>query len=385
MRISVIVPTYNEADNVVNVIEALQRALHGLSHEIVIVDDDSPDGTWRLAREHSRDDPTIRVIRRIGERGLASAVLAGMAAAQGEALAVIDGDLQHDESILPEMARSVIEGGSDVCVGTRRGDGGSAGERTRMRRLFTAAGTWTIRRMLPALRQVSDPLSGFFVLRRDVYERLAPSVSRGMREYKILWAFIGRDPDLVIAEVGYDFRPRASGETKLSSAVMIDDLANSIALRVGRALSPVFLKYCLVGASGVLVSLAVYSIGELAGMPQVNPSFTPDLNPIYTSALLGIEISIITNFLANNHLTFYDNRYRGWGLLRGLLLFHAVSMVGVFVQLSVFQLLHRNGFPTESLDASPRAAVNNTIGLAFATVTNFFLNVSITWNRRRQP
>ena len=382
MQVSVIVPTYNEADNVLKVIEALRHALRGLSYEIIIVDDDSPDGTWRIARQHSQGDPSVRVIRRIGERGLASAVVAGMAVAEGEALAVIDGDLQHDETILPGMVRSVLDDGADVCVGTRSGDG-SAGERTRLRRLFTAAGAWTIRRLLPALREASDPLSGFFVLSRNAYERLAPSVGRGLREYKILWAFIGRDRNLVVTEVGYEFRPRARGETKLSGAVLIDDLANAFALRIGRAISPVFLKYCLVGASGVLVSLVVYSVGELAAMPTINPSITPDLNPIYTSALLGIEVSIISNFLANNHLTFYDNRYRGWGLLRGLLLFHAVSVVGVFVQLSVFQLLHRNGFPTETLDASPRAAVNNAIGLAFATVTNFFLNVSITWNRRR--
>ncbi len=384
MRVSVIVPTYNEADNVVEVIDRLRRSLGDQPHEVIVVDDDSPDGTWRLARRHGADDPAVRVIRRIGERGLASAVLDGMAAAEGDALAVMDGDLQHDETVLPEMVRSVLDGGADICVGTRTGESGSFGDRARLRHWLTAAGAALVRRLLPRLRRTSDPLSGFFVVSRGLYERAAPRISRGLREYKILWAFLARSRDLTVTEVGYDFRPRTGGETKLSGAILLDDLVNALALRLGRAVSPLFVKYCLVGATGVAVSLAVYGVGELAGLPTVSLGITPDLNPIYVSALLGIQASIITNFLANNFFTFYDRRYRGWGLLGGLLLFQAVSVVGVFVQLAVFQLLHRNGFPTESTNADVAAAVNNGIGLAVATVTNFFLNVSITWNRVRR-
>ena len=383
MRVSVIVPTYNEADNIVEVITRLQHALRDQSHEIIVVDDDSPDGTWQVARSHSAGDPAVRVIRRIGERGLASAALDGMAAAEGDALAVMDGDLQHDETALPEMVRSVLDGGADVCVGSRTGESGSFGDRSRLRHWLTAAGTALVRRLLPRLRRTSDPLSGFFVVSRGLYERAAPRISRGLREYKILWAFLARSGGLDVTEVGYDFRPRVGGETKLSTAVLLDDLVNALALRLGRAVSPRFVKYCLVGASGVAVSLAVYGLGELAGLPTINLGIAPDLNPIYLSALLGIQASIVTNFLANNFFTFYDRRYRGWGLVGGLLLFQAVSIVGVFVQLAVFQLLHRNGFPTASTNADVAAAVNNSIGLAVATLTNFFLNVSVTWNRAR--
>ena len=385
MRVSVIVPTYNEADNIVEVIDRLRRVLGGQPHEIIIVDDDSPDGTWQLARRHGADDPAVRVIRRIGERGLASAVLDGMAAAEGDALAVIDGDLQHDESVLPAMVRSVLDDGADVCVGTRTAESGSFGDRARSRQWVTATGTALVRRLLPRLRRTSDPLSGFFVVSRGLYERAAPRISRGLREYKILWAFLARSGELAVTEVGYGFRPRGGGETKLSGAVLLDDLVNALALRLGAAVSPLFVKYCLVGASGVAVSLAVYGVGELAGLPTISPGITPDLNPIYVSALLGIQASIVTNFVANNYFTFYDRRYHRWGLLGGLVLFQAVSVVGVFVQLAVFQLLHRNGFPTASASADVAVAINNSIGLAVATVTNFFLNVSITWNRVRGP
>ena len=383
MRVSVIVPTYNEADNIVELIDRLRRVLGGQPHEIIIVDDDSPDGTWQLARRHGADDPAVRVIRRIGERGLASAVLDGMAAATGDALAVIDGDLQHDESVLPAMVRSVLHDGADVCVGTRTAESGSSGDRARSRQWVTATGTALVRRLLPRLRRTSDPLSGFFVVSRGLYERAAPKISRGLREYKILWAFLARNGDLTVTEVGYDFRPRGGGETKLSGAVLLDDLVNALALRLGPAVSPMFVKYCLVGASGVAVSLAVYGLGELGGLPTISLGITPDLNPIYVSALVGIQASILTNFVANNYFTFYDRRYRGWGLLGGLSLFQAVSVVGVFVQLAVFQLLHRNGFPSESTNVDVAVAINNGIGLAVATITNFFLNVSITWNRLR--
>ncbi|MYG99976.1 MAG: glycosyltransferase family 2 protein [Acidimicrobiaceae bacterium] len=383
VRISVIIPTYNEADNIVEVIDRLRRALSDQSHEIIVVDDDSPDGTWQVARRHSEGDPAVRVIRRIGERGLATAVLDGMAAAEGDALAVMDGDLQHDEAALPAMVGAVLDGEADVCVGSRTGESGSFGDRSRLRHWLTAAGTALVERLLPRLRRTSDPLSGFFVVSRGLYERTAPRISRGLREYKILWAFLASRKDLSVTEVGYDFRPRGGGETKLSTAVLLDDLVSALVLRLGRVVSPLFVKYCLVGASGVAVSLAVYGLGELAGLPTVSLSITPDLNPIYISALLGIQASIITNFLANNFFTFYDRRYRRWGLLGGLLLFQAVSIVGVFVQLAVFQLLHRNGFPTSSTNADVAAAVNNGIGLAVATLTNFFLNVSITWNRAR--
>ena len=306
MRVSVIVPTYNEADNVVEVIDRLRQTLGGQSHEIIIVDDDSPDGTWQRARRRGVGDPCVRVIRRIGRRGLASAVLDGMAAAEGDALAVIDGDLQHDESVLPEMVRSVLDDGADVCVGTRNGESGSFGDRARPRQWITAAGAALARRVLPVLRRSSDPLSGFFVVSRRTCERAAPAINRNLREYKILWAFLARDRSLTVAEVGYEFRPRAGGRTKLSGPVLLDDLVNALALRLGPAVSPLFVKYCLVGVTGVAVSLAVYGLGEFAGLRTVSPGITPDLNPIYLSALLGIQAAIITNFLANNYFTFYE-------------------------------------------------------------------------------
>ena len=386
---SVIVPTYNEAENIEKTLRRLRDALAGLSHEIIVVDDDSPDGTWRIARRCSDGDPSVRVIRRLGDRGLSSAVLAGMAIADGEALAVIDADGQHDEAELPKMASSVLDDGADVCVGSRSDDsGGSYGEWTPGRRLASRAATALARLMLPSLRRTTDPLSGYFVLSRDAYERIGPEINP--RGFKILLEFIGRGSDLAIAEVGYRFRPRRHGETKLSGSIAVNYLIAVLDLRFGRVVSPVFLMYCLVGLSGVAVSLAGYGAGQLAGLPQIKlnltvlpqiaPSMVSDI-PVHLSAVLGIQLSVISNFFANNYITFHDDRYRGIRLVWGFCRFETVSAVGVLVHVSTLQLLDRSGFLGVSEDPNIATVVNNTIGLTLAGLVNFLLNITITWNR----
>lgn len=219
--VSVIVPTYNEAENIAELLDRLGNALAGLPHEVIVVDDDSPDETWRAAGAHAAGDPAVRVIRRLEDRGLSSAVLAGMAAAEGRALAVIDADLQHDEAALPEMVRSVTDGGSDLCIGTRRGPGGSFGEMTPSRRFVSWAAT-LLARMLVTRTRTTDPLSGYFAISRGAYEATAPAINP--RGFKILLEFLGRGRELRLSEVGYRFRPRRRGETKLSANIVRHDL-----------------------------------------------------------------------------------------------------------------------------------------------------------------
>lgn len=219
--VSVVVPTYNEAENIADLLDRLGRALAGVRHEVIVVDDDSPDRTWQAARAHASGDPTVRVIRRFEDRGLSSAVLAGMAAAEGRALAVIDADLQHDETALPEMVRSVTEGGSDVCIGTRWGPGGSLGEMPPIRRFCSRAVTLLTRTLVTRTR-TTDPLSGYFVISRSAYEATAPAVKP--RGFKILLEFLGRGRGLRLSEVGYRFRARSRGKTKLSANIVRNDL-----------------------------------------------------------------------------------------------------------------------------------------------------------------
>ena len=208
---------------------------------------------------------------------------------------------------------------------------------------LAGAAAWLAYLALPPLRRTTDPLSGYFVLSRDAYERIGPEINP--RGFKILLEFIGRGGDLTVAEVGYRFRRRRHGETKLSGAVAVNYLIAVLDLRFGRSVSPVFLVYCLVGLSGVMVSLNGYAVGQLMGLPQISTGVVPGLDPIHLSAVLGIQLSIVSNFFANNYITFHDNRYKGIRLVWGFCRFEAVSAIGVLVQVSVFQLLHRSGFP----------------------------------------
>lgn len=219
--VSVVVPTYNEAENIAELLDRLGRALAGVRHEVIVVDDNSPDETWQTARAHASGNPAVRVIRRFEDRGLSSAVLAGMAVAEGRALAVIDADLQHDETALPEMVRSVTDGGSDVCIGTRWGPGGSLEEMPPIRRFCSRAVTLLARTLVTRTR-TTDPLSGYFVISRSAYEATAPAIKP--RGFKILLEFLGRGRDLRLSEVGYRFRARRRGETKLSANIVRNDL-----------------------------------------------------------------------------------------------------------------------------------------------------------------
>ena len=240
MQVSVVIPTFNEAGSIVEVVERVQRVLGGWRYEIVVVDDDSPDGTWGLVRERFRGDGRVRVLRRLGERGLVSAVLEGMASSYGAAIAVMDGDLQHDEAILPTMVGIVSDGRADICIGTRFAGNKERSDRSLPRRVLTKVGATLARLALPALHLTSDPLSGYFVLERDLYESAASGwgQQRWGRGYKVLWVFVAQSgPDLTVEEVPYRLRPRMAGTTKLSGVVLGADLV--AAWRLRRAQPPI--------------------------------------------------------------------------------------------------------------------------------------------------
>ncbi|MBK7166108.1 MAG: polyprenol monophosphomannose synthase [Candidatus Microthrix sp.] len=188
--LSVITPTYNEAENIVGLLERVETALAGITYEIIVVDDDSPDETWQLAEAYAEDHQRVRVLRRFHDKGLSPAVLAGMELAEGRTLGVIDADGQHDEAILAAMAERVASGDADICVGSRASDGGSYGDWSRSRRLVSWVATLIARLFLRV--PLSDPMSGYFVISREAFEDAAPDVNP--QGFKILLEFLGRRP-----------------------------------------------------------------------------------------------------------------------------------------------------------------------------------------------
>ena len=207
-RLTVVVPTFREHDNIAPLVARLDAALAGMAWEVVFVDDDSPDGTAAEARRIAVGDARVRCIRRIGRRGLSSAVIEGAMSSSADFVAVMDGDLQHDETLLPRMLEAV-RAGSDLAVGSRFAAGGTAaGLSGAWRHRISAAGIRAANRMLPA--QLSDPMSGFFLLRRELFEQLAPRLSG--QGFKILLDLLLSSPaPLAVADMPMAFRPPAVG------------------------------------------------------------------------------------------------------------------------------------------------------------------------------
>lgn len=373
--LSVIVPTYNEAKNLPVLVENLAKVLEGIDYEIIIVDDNSPDRTYRVAEDLSQNF-NIRLIRRFTARGLSSAVLTGMSAARGEVLAVMDADLQHDESILPQMVRAINEEGYDIAVGSREASGGSYGNWSRRRRFISLVAAGLARLVLPV--QVRDPMSGFFAISHDCYRETEDNINP--RGFKILLEFISRGRRKKIREIGFTFRNRLHGETKLSSTVIRNYLVALYDMRFGKYISVTFMLYGFVGTTGVLVNLVFFKLGDLLGFPHVYTGLSSYFDPLYTAVPFGYQMAIFSNYIMNNYITFYEQRRRGTGsFLAGLLIFELISLFGLLIHTSSFHLLQANGFLRGIFAEGTRALVNNGLSIIVALVSNYYLNLNFTW------
>lgn len=375
--VSVITPTFNEAENLPILVARLHEALGGVAHEIVVADDDSPDRTWEVAEALAADDPTITVMRRFHDPGLSASVLDAMTVARGETLAVIDADLQHDPSILPEMVRRVRDGEADVVVGSRSTVGGGYGDWAASRRLVSWVATLIARVLLRV--PVSDPMSGYFVVSRDAYERTAAQINP--RGFKILLEFIGRNRSLRVQEIGYEFSNRVHGETKLNRSVIRSYLLGVAELRVGRQINPTFLLYVLVGIVGLVVNSVAFWVAEWIGFPMIDTGLNDEIDPIATSFIFSVQLSILVLFVLNNEFTFWELRYRGWSRLPAFAVYEVMSLVGTGVHVAVFTFLQESGFLLSFLGGATRV-VHNLIGAVVALIINWYLNTTYLWRRR---
>jgi dolichol-phosphate mannosyltransferase len=298
----------------------------------------------------------LRVIRRVSEKGLASAVVDGFATARGRYLVAMDADLQHDEQALPGFL-AAFQDGAQVVVGSRKTTGGGIENWSALRRLVSWGATLLAKAMLP--RTVSDPLSGYFGVTRRFFEQAAPRLNP--RGFKILLEFLALSGGQPVAEVGYVFRSRQYGSTKLSGAVMLDYLVGLYELRLGRIVPVRFIKYSLVGVSGIFTNQLGLWLGRNAFR----------LDNRY-ALVLGIELSILTNFLLNNYWSFRDVRVRGAaGLARGFVSFNLICMAGAVINYAVALFL--------SMRFGMDIYLANLAGIAVATAWNYTINVNVTW------
>ncbi|WP_206663414.1 glycosyltransferase [Aurantiacibacter suaedae] len=357
--LSVISPSYNERDNMRAFTDGLASALKGIEWELIVVDDDSPDGTYEEVLKIGAVNPRVRCIRRVGRKGLSSAVVEGILASSAPVVAVIDADMQHDETVLPQMLAK-IDDGADLVVGTRYAGGGSTGTwgegRVRMSELATKMSQLLIG------NATSDPMSGFFMARRELVNNHVYDLSQ--QGYKILLDLIASAPPATgIEEVPYTFRERIEGESKLTMMVLAEFLFLLIEKLTKGLIPPRFVLFAIVGVLGLAVHLSVLN---LMG------TFQPNFLVAQTTATF---VAMVFNFALNNQFTFRDKRLTGLRMIRGLVVFIAVCSVGAIANLSVAN------FAQQEFGNWNLAGV---LGALMGSVFNFGVSSTLVWNRRKK-
>lgn len=372
---SLVVPTYNEAGNINKIVtiltSLLDESIRG-NYELIVVDDNSPDGTWDIAQSLTREYPQLQVMRRQHERGLSSAVIRGWQAARGRVLGVIDGDLQHPPHVLLQLLDTVKQG-ADLAVASRHKEGGGVSSWSFVRRLLSRGAQLLGLLILPGvLGRVSDPMSGYFLFRRTciVGQTLNPV------GYKILLEIIGRGDVDKIAEVGYVFSERKEGESKVTWKQYVDYIHHLVRLRLStgrlgrfshRVGFPIgrFIRFGLVGLSGVFVDMAVlYLLSDPSSLGW----------PLTRSKIIAGEIAILNNFFWNDIWTFADvtmKQHEWRQRLKRFVKFNLICLAGLVLNVLilnlVFNFLIRNRY------------IANLIAIAVATVWNFWVNLKLSW------
>lgn len=360
-ELTIVLPTYNERRNLVPLMTSLGAVLSGIDYEAIVVDDDSMDGTAAAARSLAQHDRRIRVIQRVGRRGLASAAVEGMLAASSPFLLVMDADLQHDERIIPSMLEKIRAERLDVVVATRNAEGGSMGEFAAERVGLSRAGRFLS--SLVCKVPVSDPMSGFFMVTSEYFHRVVHDLS--CVGFKILVDLLASSREPVrVGEVGFRFRSRVHGESKLDILVAMEYL-QLLLHKMTRGMIPVsYLLFGLMGSVGVVCNFI------LAGLF----SYSFDLN-FKSAQLAGALLTIAINFLLNNQLTFRSARLRGQRLLAGLAIFYVCCSIGLFAQVTVANGLHVGGMNWTAATLA---------GIAIGSVWNYTTAFLFVWQVRRR-
>ncbi len=357
-QLCVVVPTFKERDNVPKLFAKLDAALSGIAWEVIFVDDNSPDGTWEVARQMAQSDPRVRCIRRVGRRGLSGACIEGILASSAPYVAVMDADLQHDETQLPKMLALLQSGEAELAVGSRYVSGGDTGSFGSARLGGSVIATNIAKKLLHI--EIADPMSGFFMIRRDRFEQLAPSLS--VQGFKILLDIVATaGGKLRVAEVPYSFGARLHGESKLDSLVVLDFLGLVLAKLTNDLVSLRFLLFALVGGIGLGVHLMTLYTALALNVPFAQAQG------------IAAFVAMTGNFLLNNQLTYRDQRLKGFALIRGLLMFYLVCSVG---------LLANVGVAATVFDQEPIWWLAGAAGALMGVVWNYGVSSLFVWRAK---
>ena len=355
--ISIIVPTFNECGNVMELVKRVAAALAEISWEIIFVDDDSPDGTAAAAWRLSRTDPRVRCIRRIGRRGLASACIEGMLSSNAKFFAVMDADLQHDPVCLARMHEILAADEADLVIGSRYAPGGSVDGWDEKRLAMSRFATRLARAVTH--QPLSDPMSGFFALKREVFEDCVKNLSS--IGFKILLDIVASSrKDMRIVEIPFVFSSRLTGESKLNTNVMWEYMLLILDKLFGKYIPVRFIAFAGIGVVGIVVHFLTLGLMH-KGM---NVDF-----PV--SQGLATMVAIVFNFTLNNLLTYADSTLRGLHWIQGLLSFLFICGIGAAANVGIASYLFSN-------DLSWAAAA--LAGIALSAVWNYAVTARYTWS-----
>lgn len=358
-EIAIVAPTFNERDNVIALKNLLAETLKGRAWELIFVDDDSTDGTYDILAAESRRDPRVRVIRRIGRRGLSTAVVEGISSTTAPLVAVIDADMQHDERVIPDMIATMKRDNVDLVIGSRYTEGGGVGEWNKARQSISKIATDISR--LVVKTKMTDPMSGFFLIRREAFDRAVRNLSG--QGYKILLDIVASaKPPLKVAEVPYTFRNRTHGDSKLDSAVTWEYLMLIADKLIGPFVPVRFVMFIAVGGIGVVLHMAVLS--ALFQMSNVGFAVAQGI-----AALAAMTL----NFFVNNFLTYRDKRKKGWGMLTGLLSFYAVCSIGAVANVGIAGYLFAENYAWW---------LSGIAGILVGAVWNYAASSLYTWRSK---
>lgn len=360
LELAIILPTLNERGNLAPLVERIAAALGEDGWEVLIVDDDSTDGTAEEGRELARVDRRVRVIQRIGRRGLASAAIEGFCATAAPYVAVMDADHQHDPALLDGMLEALKAGEAEICVASRFAEGASMADWSNPEREKLSGLANRIARGLTGV-ELTDPMSGYFMLPTQTARSLVPRLS-GIG-FKILLDLLATsDRPMKVKEFPLNFARRREGTSKLDRAILFDFLAGLYDKTLGRVIPTRFALFGTVGGLGVIVHYAVLA------------TLFPGMTATFWKAQLGaVLVAMSFNFWLNNWLTYRDRRLKGWGeFLRGWIGFCATCAVGGFANVAVATLLQDRGLFW---------ALAALAGILVGSVWNYALSSRFVWGR----
>jgi len=357
-ELSIVLPTFQEKGNVAELIRRLDSALAGVEWEAIFVDDNSPDGTAEAAKRIAATDLRVRCLKRVGRRGLAGACIEGMLSSSAPYVAVMDADLQHDERILTAMLETLRTGNADLVAASRHIEGGSAASLEKSRGTISKVATALTRNVLSV--PLSDPMSGFFMMRRDRFDAVAPKLSPV--GFKILLDIVATaGPGLRVAEQSYVFGRREQGESKFNVQIGLEFLGLLLAKLTGDLVDPRFIFFALVGTTGLAVHLVVLKLALLSA-----PNFA-------TAQSIATFVAMTSNFFLNNELTYRDRRLKGLAMFGGFLGSCAIGSVGALTNVGLANWLY-----------SERSVwwVAGAAGAIMGALWNYALSSLFVWRTR---